>query len=104
MAIFPRPWVASSPFTSAVHAIWRLATWLPMATISLVSPGIAYITEEGIAFHGTYWHKYWLPRSHGCINLTTQAANWLYRWTMPAVPPSDQYSYQQFGTYVDIIE
>ena len=71
-------------------------------------PGVpwnCYITEEGIAFHGTYWHNnFGRPRSHGCINLTTQAANWLYRWTMPAVPPSDQYSYQQFGTYVDIIE
>ena len=67
-------------------------------------PWICYITEEGIAFHGTYWHNnFGRPRSHGCINLTTQAAQWVYRWTMPAVPFNDQYSYERYGTAVDII-
>ena len=70
-------------------------------------PGVpwnSYITPEGIAFHGTYWHNnFGRPRSHGCINLTTQAARWLYLWTMPTVPPSAQYSYERYGTPVDII-
>ena len=70
-------------------------------------PGVpwnCYITEGGIAFHGTYWHNnFGRPRSHGCINLTTQAANWLYRWSMPSVIPADQYRYENFGTPVDII-
>ena len=34
-------------------------------------PGVpwnTYITENGIAFHGTYWHNnFGHPRSHGCI-------------------------------------
>jgi hypothetical protein len=70
-------------------------------------PGVpwnCYITQEGVAFHGTYWHNnFGRPRSHGCINLTTKAANWLYRWTMPAVSPTEQYSYEQYGTMVEII-
>lgn len=70
-------------------------------------PGVpwnCYITEEGIAFHGTYWHNnYGRPRSHGCINLSPQAAKWLYRWTLPNVPPEEPSAYEDYGTAVDII-
>jgi lipoprotein-anchoring transpeptidase ErfK/SrfK len=67
-------------------------------------PWVSYITESGIAFHGTYWHNdYGLPRSHGCINLTSQAAKWLFRWTLPSVLPYEQLAYDEFATHVDII-
>lgn len=66
-------------------------------------PWVSYITESGIAFHGTYWHNdYGLPRSHGCINLTSQAAKWLFRWTLPSVLPYEQLAYDEFATNVDI--
>jgi lipoprotein-anchoring transpeptidase ErfK/SrfK len=66
-------------------------------------PWISYITESGIAFHGTYWHNdYGRPRSHGCINLTSRAAKWIYRWTLPSVPPGEQRIYEDFGTRVDV--
>ena len=62
------------------------------------------ITESGISFHGTYWHNdFGRPRSHGCINLTAQAAKWLYRWTMPAVHASEQFVYEDRGTKVEIV-
>jgi lipoprotein-anchoring transpeptidase ErfK/SrfK len=36
-------------------------------------PWICYFTEEGIAFHGTYWHNdFGRPKSHGCINLLSE--------------------------------
>ncbi|HBX69147.1 MAG TPA: hypothetical protein DEH25_07140 [Chloroflexi bacterium] len=68
-------------------------------------PWICYITEKGVAFHGTYWHNdFGRPRSHGCINLTSQAAKWIYRWTLPVVPPNEQKAYKLFGgTRVDVI-
>jgi lipoprotein-anchoring transpeptidase ErfK/SrfK len=67
-------------------------------------PWICYINEKGIAFHGTYWHNdYGRPRSHGCINLTPQAAKWIYRWTLPVVPAHEQRTYELFGgTQVDV--
>ena len=66
-------------------------------------PWVLYITEGGISFHGTYWHNdYGHPRSHGCINLTPQAAKWLFRWTSPAVPPGKEFSYGYVGTKVEI--
>ena len=68
-------------------------------------PWVLYITKSGISFHGTYWHNdYGHPRSHGCINLTPQAAKWLFRWTMPVVEAGRQFAYEDFGTAVHIFE
>ena len=67
-------------------------------------PWVSYITESGIAFHGTYWHNdFGKPRSHGCINLTSQAAKWIFRWTHPVYLPHEQYAYDLSATKVDII-
>jgi hypothetical protein len=66
-------------------------------------PWVIYITRSGISFHGTYWHNdFGRPRSHGCINLTPQAAKWLYRWTTPAVAPKKELVYGYVGTQVEI--
>jgi len=68
-------------------------------------PWVIYFKENGTSFHGTYWHNdYGRPRSHGCINLTPQAAKWLYRWTMPTVPINKEFVYGYVGTRVDIRE
>ena len=68
-------------------------------------PWVTYIKENGISFHGTYWHNdFGRPRSHGCINLTPQAAKWLYRWTIPVVPPDKPLVYGYLGTQVNIEE
>ena len=66
-------------------------------------PWVLYITESGISFHGTYWHNdYGHPHSHGCINMTPQAAKWLFRWTRPTVPPDKPLAYGYVGTRVEI--
>ena len=68
-------------------------------------PWVIYFKENGTSFHGTYWHNdYGHPRSHGCINLAPQAAKWLYRWTIPTVPPDKPMIYGYVGTRVDIVE
>ncbi len=68
-------------------------------------PWIIYITESGIAFHGTYWHNdFGKARSHGCINLPSKASKWLYRWTLPSVPYNEQSTYNVAGTHVDVME
>ncbi len=67
-------------------------------------PWICYITENGVAFHGTYWHNdFGKQRSHGCINLPPRAARWIYLWTQPVVPISEQQVYVDYGTTVDVI-
>lgn len=55
-------------------------------------PWCAFFTGAGNAFHGTYWHNdYGRPRSHGCVNLPSESAKFIYRWTKPNVPPDDDY-------------
>jgi lipoprotein-anchoring transpeptidase ErfK/SrfK len=36
---------------------------------------------EGYSLHGTYWHhNFGTPMSHGCVNMYTPDAEWLYNW------------------------
>ncbi len=70
-------------------------------------PWIMYFTENGISLHGTYWHNdFGRPRSHGCINLSPQAAQWLYRWSWPYVPLTREliYNTDRKGTRLVIEE
>lgn len=55
-------------------------------------PWCTFFTGAGNAFHGAYWHNdYGRPRSHGCVNLPSAAAKFLYRWSQPTVPPEEDY-------------
>ena len=58
-------------------------------------PGVPWDTFfdlEGRAIHGAYWHNdFGVPRSHGCINVSVDAARWVYRWTHPVGGYEDDY-------------
>lgn len=66
-------------------------------------PWVSYISGNGIAFHGIYWHNdFGTPHSHGCINMSPRAARWIYLWTDPHVPV-DKYFYEEVpGTRVHV--
>ena len=70
-------------------------------------PWVSFFTERGHAFHGTYWHdNFGVPMSHGCLNMRTAEAKWLFRWTLPAAPFEDidelTLDRKGFGTAVHI--
>lgn len=69
-------------------------------------PWDSYLTDSGVAIHGTYWHNdFGHPHSHGCINLSPQDAKWIYRWTEPVVPPGVRLVYEPgSGTSVQIVQ
>lgn len=50
-------------------------------------PGVPWVTFFdliGTAIHGAYWHNdYGVVRSSGCVNVSIDAARWIYRWTYP---------------------
>ncbi|MBI5825721.1 MAG: L,D-transpeptidase [Chloroflexi bacterium] len=49
-------------------------------------PWNTFISGEGIAIHGAFWHNaFGEKRSHGCINVTPENAKWIFRWTTPYV-------------------
>lgn len=68
-------------------------------------PWVSFFTGTGVGFHGTYWHNnYGSPRSHGCVNLTPEAAKFLYRWSQPVVPPETAYLHLPgTGTRVEVV-
>lgn len=42
-------------------------------------PWVMYFTDRGHAIHGTYWHaSFGIPMSHGCVNMPSADAQWLY--------------------------
>ena len=73
-----------------------------------VLPGVpwtSFFTPQGHAFHGTYWHEnFGSPMSHGCINMRTNEANWLFRWCtpVPLAPTNERVATRGLGTPVEI--
>jgi LysM repeat protein len=46
-------------------------------------PGVPWVMYfyQGYSLHGTYWHNnFGQPMSHGCVNMPTPEAEWLYTW------------------------
>ena len=42
---------------------------------------------QGYALHGAYWHtNFGNPMSHGCVNLTNEAAEWFYNFASVGTP------------------
>jgi Tol biopolymer transport system component len=49
-------------------------------------PWVMYF-YKGYGLHGTYWHNnFGQPMSHGCVNLPTDEAKWLYDWAEIGTP------------------
>jgi lipoprotein-anchoring transpeptidase ErfK/SrfK len=47
-------------------------------------PWVSFFQSAGIAFHGTFWHSnFGEPMSLGCVNMRTEDASWLFRWSKP---------------------
>jgi len=47
---------------------------------------------KGYGLHGTYWHNnFGTPMSHGCVNLPTSDAGWLFEWASVDTLVNDHY-------------
>ncbi len=54
--------------------MWGTGYYLPAV------PYVMYFFED-YGLHGTYWHSnFGTPMSHGCVNLRTEDAGWLFNW------------------------
>lgn len=66
-------------------------------------PWTSYFSADGQAFHGTYWHNnFGTPMSHGCINMRSSEALWLFRWATPIHKVGSYVTDQRSGTAVEI--
>ena len=65
-------------------------------------PWTSFFTPQGHAFHGTYWHEnFGVPMSHGCINMRTEEAKWLFLWAWPKHEIGKTFN-RGFGTLVRV--
>lgn len=65
-------------------------------------PWTCFFTTQGHALHGTYWHQnFGTPMSHGCINMRTEEAKWLFRWALPK-HEIGRYTNRGYGTEVQV--
>jgi hypothetical protein len=73
-------------------------------------PGIpwnCFFDMAGTAIHGAYWHNdFGVKRSHGCLNVSCEAARWIYRWTYPIGGYEDDFVAGSYsvGTPIKIFE
>jgi len=82
---------AATPTVTGTFRIW---TKTPIQDMSGGSAANGYYYLEDVqwaqyfygdyGFHGTYWHdNFGTPMSSGCVNMTNEDAEWLFKWTGP---------------------
>lgn len=67
---------------------WKLPSQT-MQGVGYYLPGVPWVMYfyKDYGLHGTYWHEnFGTPMSHGCVNLPTEDARWLYEWSEVGTP------------------
>ena len=65
------------------YAVWIKLLYTDMSGPGYYLPDVPYTMYfyQGYGIHGTYWHdNFGTPMSHGCVNMRTSEAGWLYDW------------------------
>jgi len=94
-----RSFVVSTGLPATPTVTGRFATYLRYDAQRMFGPGydlpgVPYVQYfyQGYAIHGTYWHNnFGNPMSHGCVNMRTGEAQWLYNWAPMGTAVSVQY-------------
>lgn len=89
-------WISSGKArTPTVTGVFRIWAKVPSQTMEGGSraagdyynlPGVQWVQYfyQDYSFHAAYWHNnFGTPMSHGCVNMRTKDAQWLYEWTDP---------------------
>ena len=75
--------IARLPTLTGQFHIYRKLTATTMAGPGYYLPDVPWTMyyDRSYAIHGTYWHNnFGQPMSHGCVNLPTPDAKWLFDW------------------------
>jgi lipoprotein-anchoring transpeptidase ErfK/SrfK len=90
------PFIVSTGVTAFPTRIGEYKVWEKLEKTRMIGPGydlpnVPYMMyfDEGRGFHGTYWHhNFGRPMSHGCVNMITAEAEWLYNFGEVGTPVS----------------
>jgi lipoprotein-anchoring transpeptidase ErfK/SrfK len=72
------------PTVTGQYQIYVKYVYADMAGPGYYLPNVPYVMYfyKGYGIHGTYWHNnFGTPMSHGCINLRTEDAAWIFNWS-----------------------
>jgi lipoprotein-anchoring transpeptidase ErfK/SrfK len=75
--------VAAHPTVIGRFHIYIKLRYDLMAGPGYYLPNVPYVMYfyQGYSLHGTYWHhNFGTPMSHGCVNMYTPDAEWVYYW------------------------
>jgi len=70
------------PTVTGTYKIYVKYRSAPMSGPGYYLPGVPYVMYfyKDYGLHGTYWHhNFGTPMSHGCVNLRTNDAGWLFK-------------------------
>ena len=73
----------ATPTVVGTFKIYVKYSSAPMQGPDYYLPNVPYVMYfyRGYSLHGTYWHNnFGTPMSHGCVNLATPDAEWLFNW------------------------
>jgi len=74
---------ASHPTVKGNFHIYIKNRYADMRGPGYYLPNVPYTMyfHQSYGLHGTYWHhNFGTPMSHGCVNLKTEDAGWLFNW------------------------
>jgi LysM repeat protein len=72
-----------TPTPVGTFRVWIKLRYDDMSGPGYYLPNVPYVMYfyRDYGLHGTYWHSnFGTPMSHGCVNLSTPEAGWLYNW------------------------
>ena len=84
-----RSFVVSTGTWRTPTPVGQFAVWIKLRYDDMSGPGY-YLPDvpytmyfyNGYGIHGTYWHNnFGTPMSHGCVNMITEEAGWLFDWS-----------------------
>ena len=72
------------PTPTGQYAVYIMLRYTDMSGPGYYLPDVPYTMYfySGYGIHGTYWHdNFGTPMSHGCVNMVTSEAGWLFDWS-----------------------
>lgn len=69
------------PTVTGTYQIYVMYRYADMSGPGYYLPDVPYVMyfHDGYGLHGTYWHdNFGTPMSHGCVNLATPDAEWVF--------------------------
>lgn len=78
-----------TPTVTGTYYVWVKLLYDDMAGPGYYLPDVPYVMYfyRGYGIHGTYWHSnFGYPMSHGCVNMETSQAGWLFDWAFVGIP------------------